>query len=130
MASFLSPEWLEAVGTVAVGHPLALEGAVTIDCSVTGAPGGDVVVTVVVDGGAVVEVSHGGDPEADVHLVLPYRDAVAVHDGELDPSVAFMQGRLKTTGDLGRTMDLLAALSSPAGRALRQQIAGISSNAG
>ena len=30
--------------------------------------------------------------------------------GELDPSVAFMQGRMKTAGDPGLVLDVLAAV--------------------
>ncbi len=44
-------------------------------------------------------VSPGSDGEADLTLTLSPDDARAVKDGQLDPSVAFMQGRLKTSGD-------------------------------
>lgn len=44
-------------------------------------------------------VSAGCEGEPSLTLVLSPDDAEQVRRGELAPSVAFMQGRLKTTGD-------------------------------
>ena len=33
--------------------------------------------------------------------------------GDLDPSVAFMRGRMKTAGDPGLVLDVLAAAAAP-----------------
>jgi putative sterol carrier protein len=48
-------------------------------------------------------------------LSFPLADADEMLNGRLDPSVAFMQGRLKTAGDNGLLLALLAAWSSPPG---------------
>lgn len=44
-------------------------------------------------------VSTGLEGEPDLTLTLGTDDARSVKNGQLDPSVAFMQGRLKTSGD-------------------------------
>jgi hypothetical protein len=64
------------------------------------------------DNGVVAEAASGASPAPDVTLTVPYADAVAMADGELDPSVAFMQGRMKTAGDQGLVLDVLAAVGS------------------
>jgi putative sterol carrier protein len=49
-----------------------------------------------------------------VTLTASYPDASAMAGGGLDPSVAFMQGRLKTAGDPGFVLDLLASVAARA----------------
>ena len=50
----------------------------------------------------------------DLTLTLPSAIADAVAGGELTASAAFMQGRMKTAGDLGLVLDVLAAVDSRA----------------
>jgi putative sterol carrier protein len=95
---------------------------VRLQVTVTGAPGGDVVWHAVTSGGALTELDAGAVPDADVTLTLPYDDAVAVQRGELDPSVAYMQGRMKTAGDPGKLLDVLAATATPAYARLRTEL--------
>jgi len=115
MVEFLSADWLTAARD-AVPVP-ALD--VRLQVTVTGAPGGDVVWHAVCSGGALAELAAGPVADADVTLTLPYADARAVQCGELDPSVAYMQGRMKTAGDPGKLLDLLAATATPAYAARR-----------
>lgn len=115
-ARFLTEEWVEAVRAL-VREAMAGSGDVRVQCAVTGGPDGDVRLHIV---GA--EVGMGPAADAAVTLTLPYVDAVAVIQGELEPSVAFMQGRMKTAGDLGQVLDLLAATATPAFRAARERI--------
>jgi hypothetical protein len=46
--------------------------------------------------------------EPDLSLTLSPADAEMVRQGRLAPSVAFMQGRLKTSGDNGLVLKVLA----------------------
>jgi putative sterol carrier protein len=48
-----------------------------------------------------------------------------VHTGALDPSVAFMQGRMKVVGSMGATIALLPAAREPEGLEWRRQVAAI-----
>lgn len=49
----------------------------------------------------------GCEDEADLTLTLSPEDAALVLSGELSPSVAYMQGRLKTAGDNALLLGLL-----------------------
>lgn len=102
MAKFLSAEWIDVVR--GVGPTV---GDTSVECSVTGGPDGDVKLHALRD-----EVALGALDEPDVSLTLPYAEAMAIARGELEPSVAFMQGRMKTAGDPGRLLDLLAATAT------------------
>jgi hypothetical protein len=52
-------------------------------------------------------VSTGLEGEPDLTLTLGTDDARSVKNGQLDPSVAFMQGRLKTSGDNALLLSVL-----------------------
>ena len=65
-------------------------------------------------------VTAGCEGEPDLTLTLGTDDARSVRDGRLEPSVAFMQGRLKTSGDNGL---LLRVLSWTATRAFSAALA-------
>ena len=67
------------------------------------------------------EVSTGCDGEADLTLSLGPEDAQAVWDDQLPPSVAFMQGRLKTSGDNALLLRVLAWTATPGFAAARQR---------
>lgn len=104
MTEFLSEAWVhELVGTGTAPGPTG-----TLQVVVTGAPDGDGKWHARVDDGVVAEAALGTRPVPDVTLTVSYADASAIAGGELDPSVAFMQGRLKTAGDPGLVLGLLA----------------------
>ena len=65
----------------------------------------------------------GGAPTVDLTLTLTDADARAVLSGTLDPSVAFMQGRMKVAGAMGPLLDLLALAGTDAARAWRERLA-------
>lgn len=114
MAGWLSDEWVaEATGAGPI-FPPDLEA--TYQVTVSGSPSGEFRYHRRVEGGRVAAAAVGAAPGSDVSLTLTYDDASAIRDGSLDPSVAFMQGRLKSTGSPGMVLVLLAAWSSPAGR--------------
>lgn len=64
-----------------------------------------------VDDGAVGDVVDGPADHADVVLTVAERDAAAIRDGALDPSVAFMRGTMKMAGDFGVLLRVLPVLS-------------------
>lgn len=73
--------------------------------AVAGGAGGTAAGGAGADGGT----GAGGDGEAELALTLAAADASDVLSGQVEPSVAFMRGRLKASGDGGL---LLAFLSS------------------
>jgi hypothetical protein len=103
VARFLSTEWIDVVCDAAPSV-----GDATVECTVVGGPDGDVKVHA-----AGNDVALGGLAGADVSLTVPYPEAVAIAQSDLEPSVAFMQGRMKTAGDPGKLLDLLAATATP-----------------
>lgn len=62
---------------------------------------------IVVDGSGV----RASDDDADVTLIADTETFEAILSGELDPTSAFMGGRLKIEGDMGTAMKLSGALS-------------------
>jgi SCP-2 sterol transfer family len=119
MSTFLSPEWVEGV----VGAGAAPGPSTTVQVVVGGAPEGDVKWYLRVDDGVIAAAGVGTLAGAEVSLTVPYADALAMLAGDLDPNVAFMRGRMKTAGDAGVLLDLLAATATPGYRAWREQLA-------
>lgn len=117
MAAFLSDEWFAAVHAGDVD----LDDC-SVEITVIGAPSGDVKWHLQVSGRKLAAAG-GAQPDADIVLTLPYDDTIAVARGELEPSVAFMRGRMKTAGDPGRLLDVLAATARPEFHAARDALA-------
>ena len=125
MTAWLSDEWVDAVAGELAGleGPSSLTGSVQVE--VTGGPDGDRGVHAELDGGRLVALRPGPAPSPDAVLTLTDADARAVVDGQLDPAVAFMQGRMKVAGDMAVVLDLLVLSGSEAARAGRARVAGL-----
>ncbi|MBM9594549.1 SCP2 sterol-binding domain-containing protein [Roseitranquillus sediminis] len=54
--------------------------------------------------------ARAGDGDAEVTLTADAETFRQIINGDLDPTAAFMQGRLKVDGDMGAAMKLGAAL--------------------
>lgn len=69
----------------------------------------------VIDGeGAIMIDGEGvraGDDEADVTLTADAETFQSILEGDLDPTAAFMTGKLSVDGDMGMAMQLGSALS-------------------
>jgi predicted lipid carrier protein YhbT len=122
MARFLSQEWLEQARVVVDAETESAHPALRLQVIVTGTPDGDVRWYSMVEGGVVRDVGLGAVPEPDVTLTLSYPDAVSVQRGELDANVAFMQGRMKVSGDSGTLLALLSAARTPTTAVIRERL--------
>ncbi len=120
------PSWLDnaaLAAAVGVGESAGalpgFDGAFTL--VVTG-PGGGAVQVVINDGrlarATVAEVA----PDGALILTVPPDDARSILDGSVEPSVAFMRGRLKTAGEPGGVLLLLAATATDGFRAWCQAV--------
>jgi putative sterol carrier protein len=69
---------------------------------------------VITDQGSVIVDADGaraGDDETDVTLTADLETFQGMIEGEINPTAAFMQGKLTVDGDMGMAMQLGAALA-------------------
>jgi putative sterol carrier protein len=100
-------------------------------------PGADGTVSLAVSGGRRQEAGFhwsyqngkaapgmaGVDASADLVLLLAGDDAIEVFTGAVEPSVAFMRGRLKASGDGAMLLRFLESTTEAAFAAWREQVA-------
>src|SRR2546422_8333747 len=122
MAKYLSQEWLDEGKKVAQEFPERPGATARMQFAVTGGPEGDVKYYQVLDNGKILESTLGEDANADFTMTSSYDDSVKIQKGELDPNAAFMQGRMKVTGNVAKLMALLPITNSPEYKQLQEQV--------
>ena len=125
LPKYLSQEWLDQGKDLAQEFPERPGATARMQYHVTGGPEGDVKYYQVIDNGKMVESKLGEDPEAEFTLTLTYDDSVKVQQGELDANAAFMQGRMKVSGNMGKLMSLMPLTQSPEYKAIQEKVRGI-----
>ena len=125
MTRYLTQEWLDEARELAKDQPERAGASATIQYVVTGGPDGDVKYYWVLENGKLLESQLGDIAEPEITMTLSYDDSVSVQQGELDPNAAFMQGRMKVSGNMGKLMQLLPLTMSPEYKALQEQIRAI-----
>ncbi len=123
MAKYLTQEWLDLQRELAQDFPERPGATARMQYVVTGAPDGDVSYVTVIDDGKMVENRLGTDAAAEFTLASTYDDSVKILNGELDANAAFMQGRIKVTGNMGKLMSLMPLTQSPEYKAIQAQVA-------
>jgi putative sterol carrier protein len=113
VAAFLSSEWIELQRQLAADLPERPGASARLQVVVTGTPDGEVTYVQQIEDGRLTEASLGRDDAADVTLTQTHADAVAIARGDLDANAAFMQGRVKVTGNMGSLMALMPLTQSP-----------------
>jgi putative sterol carrier protein len=123
MAQYLSQEWLDLQRELAQEFPERPGATARMQYVVTGTPEGDVRYFTVITDGRIVENALGVDAEAEFTLSTTYDDSVKILNGELDANAAFMQGRMKVTGNMGKLMSLMPLTQSPEYKAIQAKVA-------
>jgi hypothetical protein len=122
MAKYLSQEWLDEGRELAQEFPERPGATARMQYDVTGGPEGGVKYFQVIENGKMLESTLGEDPDAEFTLTLTYDDSVKIQKGELDANAAFMQGRMKVGGNMGKLMSLMPLTQSPEYKAIQEKI--------
>ena len=125
MTKWLTQEWFDETRAMGADQPGQTGLSARIQFEVTGGPDGDVSYHWVLEDGCLVASAGGAVGSPDVTLTMVWDDAVAVQRGDLDPNVAFMQGRMKVAGSMGVMMALLPVTNTPEYQDLRRRIASV-----
>ena len=113
VTEWLSTEWFDRARALASGLPERPGLSARIQQQLTGGPEGDVSCYWVLEDGRPTSAALGSVGAADLTLTMSWADAAAIQDGSLDPSVAFMQGRMKVAGSMEAALALLAGHPEP-----------------
>jgi putative sterol carrier protein len=122
MPKFLSQEWLDLQKTLGADFPERPGASARMQNVVTGGPDGDVAYYAVIENGKMLENSLGTDDQAEFTITSTYDDSVAIAKGELDPNAAFMQGKMKVTGNMGKLMTLMPLTQSVEYKAISETV--------
>ncbi|OBF26436.1 SCP2 sterol-binding domain-containing protein [Mycobacterium sp. ACS4331] len=107
---YVSQEWLTRQGELQQSFQTRPGATARVQYRLTNAPGGeDIWYYADVRDGRIVEQLLGQDPAADGTMASSFDDSIAILRGDLAPTAAFMEGRIKLSGDvakLGKLMPL------------------------
>ena len=111
MPGLLTQEWLDLQQAETAALPVREGATARIQYEVAGADGSIVFHTHLEDGRITLN-RLGPDDEPDFTMAIPLAVFVDVAAGAADPSVGFMQGRIKVTGNIGRMLSVLPVTTS------------------
>jgi putative sterol carrier protein len=122
MAKYLTQEWLDLYKDLAQEFPERAGATAVMQYVITGTPDGDVMYVQRIENGKMMESQLGDSEDAEFTLTLSYEDAKKIQRSELDANAAFMQGRLKVTGNLGKLMALMPLTQSAEYKAIQAKL--------
>ena len=122
MPKYLTQEWLDTQREIAQEFPERPGATAHLQYIVTGGPDGEVRYYWVVENGKILEDQLGEDPDAEVTMTITLDDSMKMQQGELDETAAFMQGRLKVQGNMGKLMSLMPLTQSPEYKAIKAKV--------
>ena len=122
MPKYLSQEWLDEFVSLAADQPARPGATVKIQYKATNGPDGDVDYYWIIDEGKFLDAKLGMVDGADFSMTSAYEDLAKVQRGELDATAAFMQGKMKVSGNMAKMMSLLPITNSPEWKALQEKV--------
>jgi putative sterol carrier protein len=126
LAKFLTAEWLNDLTAALAAHE-GFKSAITstqisLQFEVPDAPeGAEKAYTIAVEGGAA-RVSPGPGASPDITIVNSYETAAAMAKGDLNTQMAFMTGKIKVSGNMGKLMTNQAMLTQFANATAGMQV--------
>ncbi|PZS19627.1 MAG: hypothetical protein DLM54_06610 [Acidimicrobiales bacterium] len=125
MVKWLTQEWLDEFKRLAQSQPERPGASARMQYVVTGGPDGEVRYYWDLENGKLLDTRLGDLPDSEVVLTQSYEDALKIQKGDLDPNAAFMQGRVKVTGNMAKLMSLLPITNSPEYKQLQTEVLAI-----
>ena len=119
----LDQQWLSSA--LATAPSVAADEQFTVSLTLSDGKRTNAVSTWTVANGAV-SAAASLDGEPDLALVIPPTDARAVASGALQPAAAYMQGKLKATGDMALMLRLVKSSGTPTFDVWRSQLPNVS----
>jgi hypothetical protein len=113
------------VGRLGAEQPEHRGVSALVHTVVTGGPDGEVTWACRIADGRIAASTPADGEAPDFTLTLPYELAVEVQQGDLDPNVAFMRGRMKFAGESGVFLRVMALTATPEYAALQERVRGI-----
>jgi putative sterol carrier protein len=123
MAKCFTQEWLDDTKKMAEDQPERPGASARMQYIIAGAPEGDIEYYWVLENGKLIECKIGHLEDSEVTLTTAYPDALKIQKGDLDANAAFMQGKVKVTGNMAKVMALLPITNSPEYKQLVADIA-------
>lgn len=102
----LSDDWLARLAAAGRSLPAVPGASGRFRHDVAGGPDGELNVVVTYEDGRITEASRGKVDDADGVFAVKHDDAVRMATGDDHLLVAYMQGRAKYVGDVGRVLAL------------------------
>ena len=121
----MSPEWAEAAAPLTELLPQVPGAAGTVSFAVSGGRRQEAGFHWGYAAGKASPGASGIDGSADLVLLLAGDDALDVLTGRVDPSVAFMRGRLKASGDGSLLLGFLKSTVEPGFAEWRGKVAAL-----
>ena len=120
--AWLTKEWLDATRIMSQGQPEHLGATARIQYVIEGGPSGVIMYYWIVEDGKLLESDLGELEDSEITMTQSYDDALKIQKLQLDANAAFMQGRLKVDGNIGKLLSLLPLTSSAEYRQLQKEI--------
>src|SRR5487761_952833 len=125
MSKWLTQDWFDETRKMAESQPERPGASARMQYVVTGGPDGDISYFWVLENGKIVQSELGTLADSEVTLTTAYPDALKIQKGELDANAAFMQGKVKVTGNMAKVMSLLPITNAPEYKQLQADIGAI-----
>jgi putative sterol carrier protein len=123
MAKYLTQEWLDEFKKISNDTQPERPGvSARMQYQVNGSPDGDVGYYWIIVDGTLTEAHLGETTDTDFTITMAYADAAKMQKGEIDTNTAFMQGRMKVSGNMAKLLSLLPLTNSPEYKKLEEEM--------